>query len=163
MGQVVQATALFGLLAFPMRVIGFFLQELPRAVVTSERLDRVMATPAEPTPDPADRRRCPRVRSTLELSGVTFAHGDDPPVLDDVSLRLGAGEVVAAGGRHRLREDHAVRAAPAAARAPMPARCDSAVSICARPTRTRCDAAVGLVFQETFLFADTVRENVTLG
>ena len=32
--------ALFSLLAFPMRVFGFFLQELPRAVVASARLDR---------------------------------------------------------------------------------------------------------------------------
>ncbi len=37
-----QAAALFSLLAFPMRVFGFFLQELPRGVVASARLQRVV-------------------------------------------------------------------------------------------------------------------------
>ncbi|MEJ5255413.1 MAG: ABC transporter transmembrane domain-containing protein [Acidimicrobiales bacterium] len=56
-GELVQAMALFGLLAFPMRVVGFFLQELPRCVVATARLDRVLAEPDAPQADPAARRR----------------------------------------------------------------------------------------------------------
>ena len=161
-GQVVQATALFGLLAFPMRVIGFFLQELPRAVVTSERLDRVMTTPAEPTPDPADLTALPDGPLDVELEGVTFAHGDDPPVLDDVSLRLGTGEVVAlvgatGSGKSTLCELLPRLLDPDAG----VVRLGGVDLRTADPDAVR--AAVALVFQETFLFADTVRENVTLG
>jgi len=161
-GQVVQATALFGLLAFPMRVIGFFLQELPRAVVSSERLDDVMATETEPSPEGDTAVALPPGPLGLELDVVTFAHGDDPPVLDRVSMSVTPGEVVAlvgatGSGKSTLCEllprlldpdDGVVRLGGVDLRA-------------ADPGAVR--AAVALVFQETFLFADTVRENVTLG
>jgi len=161
-GQVVQATALFGLLAFPMRVIGFFLQELPRAVVSSERLDDVMATETEPSPEGDTAVALPPGPLGLELDVVTFAHGEDPPVLDRVSMSVTPGEVVAlvgatGSGKSTLCEllprlldpdDGVVRLGGVDLRA-------------ADPGAVR--AAVALVFQETFLFADTVRENVTLG
>ncbi|MCU0311086.1 MAG: ABC transporter ATP-binding protein/permease [Acidimicrobiales bacterium] len=161
-GQVVQATALFGLLAFPMRVIGFFLQELPRAVVTSERLDAVMTTPAEPSPEVDMATPLPDGPLGVELVGVSFAHGDDPPVLDEVSLRVEPGEVVAlvgatGSGKSTLCELLPRLLDPDAG----VVRLGGVDLRAAEPDDVR--GAVALVFQETFLFADTVRENVTLG
>ena len=52
--------ALFAVLTLPMRVLGFLLEELPRSVVSAERLDRVLATPLEPTVAPADVVGAPR-------------------------------------------------------------------------------------------------------
>lgn len=159
-GQVVQATALFGLLAFPMRVFGFFLQELPRAVVTSERLDRVVATEGEPAPaEPVD---LPDGPLGVALDDVTFAHGDDPPVLDGVTMAVEAGEVVAlvgatGAGKSTLCELLPRLLDPDAGTV----RLGGVDLRHADPVEVR--AAVALVFQETFLFADTVRENVTLG
>ena len=46
-GDLVQAASLFSILAFPMRVLGFFLEELPRAVVSVERVDAVLAAAPE--------------------------------------------------------------------------------------------------------------------
>ena len=45
-GELVQAMALFGILAFPFRIVGFLLEELPRAVVANDRLAGVLAAPA---------------------------------------------------------------------------------------------------------------------
>lgn len=39
-GQLVQAVALFGWLAFPMRIVGFMFESLPRSVVAMRRVDR---------------------------------------------------------------------------------------------------------------------------
>ena len=47
-GQLVQAMTLFGILSFPVRVIGFLLEELPRAVVAADRLAVVIAEPGAP-------------------------------------------------------------------------------------------------------------------
>ena len=55
-GDLVQAMALFSFLAFPMRVVGFFLQEMPRAVVSVARVDRVLAT--SPRRSAVDHGRC---------------------------------------------------------------------------------------------------------
>jgi ATP-binding cassette subfamily B protein len=161
-GDVVQATALFGLLAFPMRVFGFFLQELPRAVVTSRRLDQVLGTPAEPAPAPGTAVALPDGPLDVELDGVTFAHGDGPPVLDGVSLRIEPGEVVAlvgatGAGKSTLCELLPRLLDPDAGTV----RLGGVDLRAADPGEVR--AAVALVFQETFLFADTVHENVTLG
>ena len=70
-GDVVQAMALFTLLAFPMRVVGFLLEEMPRAVVATERLDRVLAAPiAAPPHDHARPARKPRPRSIVAGAGL---------------------------------------------------------------------------------------------
>src|SRR3546814_1867379 len=53
-GELVQAMSLFGVLAFPFRVLGFLLEELPRAVVAHDRINGVLAAPTRPRP--ADRK-----------------------------------------------------------------------------------------------------------
>src|SRR5690606_41419951 len=52
-GELVQAMALFHILAFPMRVVGCLLEELPRAVVSADRIEGALAAPSRPAP-PAD-------------------------------------------------------------------------------------------------------------
>ncbi len=44
-GQLVQAIALFGFLAFPMRIIGFMFESMPRSVVSIRRVDELLAEP----------------------------------------------------------------------------------------------------------------------
>jgi ABC-type multidrug transport system fused ATPase/permease subunit len=161
-GQVVQAVALFGLLAFPMRVFGFFLQELPRAVVSSARLDDVIATESEPSPDPDATVGLPEGPLGVELVDVTFAHGDDPPVLDRVSMRVEPGEVVALVGATGSGKSTLCELLPRLLDPDAGVVRLGGVDVrVADPEAVR--RSVALVFQETFLFADTVRENVTLG
>lgn len=47
-GDLVQAVALFGWLAFPMRIVGFLFQSLPRAVVSIARVDELLSEPVDP-------------------------------------------------------------------------------------------------------------------
>lgn len=47
-GQLVQAIALFGFLAFPMRIIGFMFESMPRSVVSIRRVDELLAEPTDP-------------------------------------------------------------------------------------------------------------------
>ncbi|MCB0989856.1 MAG: ABC transporter ATP-binding protein [Acidimicrobiales bacterium] len=53
-GGLVQAVALFGVLAFPLQVIGFFLSDLPVSVVGRRRVNQILEEPDDPL----------RVRST---------------------------------------------------------------------------------------------------
>ena len=161
-GDIVQAAALFGLLAFPMRVFGFFLQELPRAVVVSARLDKVVATPHEPgsaTDSPPAVADGPL---SVSFEDVSFRYGDDPPVLDGLNLNIAAGSIVAlvgvtGSGKSTLCELIPRLVDPDSGTVSL----DGVDLRQYDPTAVRSEVA--LVFQETFLFADTVRENVTLG
>jgi ABC-type multidrug transport system fused ATPase/permease subunit len=160
-GQVVQAAALFSILAFPMRVFGFFLQELPRAVVTADRLDGVLATEAEPGARGV-LESLGEGPLSVELRGVSHGHGDDAPVLDGLDLVVPAGAVVALVGATGAGKSTLCELLP---RLVDPDR--GSVLLGGHDVRdldpAEVRAAVALVFQETFLFADTVRENVTLG
>ena len=97
-GDLVQAIALFSILAFPIEVVGFFLEELPRAVVASARLDRVVAQPPAVVPAPEDAVALPDRPSTSRSTTSSFGYVPGELVLDDVSLRVEPGEVVALVG-----------------------------------------------------------------
>ena len=160
-GQVVQAAALFGLLAFPMRVFGYFLQELPRAVIASGRLDGVTAAAREAL-DLGRPRRLPPRPLGVRFEAVTFRHGDDPPVLDGLDLEIPAGRIVALVGATGSGKSTLCELLPRLVDPESGSVLLDGVDLRdLDPTEVR--DAVSLVFQETFLFADTVRENVTLG
>ena len=159
-GDLVQGVALFSILAFPMRVVGFFLQEMPRAVVSIERIDRVLAQ--ERSPEPVHRQLLPDGPLSVSFEHVAFEFEPDVPVLQDVSLHVEAGEIVAivgsTGSGKSTLCDLIVRLAD-----PISGR----VLIGGVDTND-VDAAdlrrsVAIVFQETFLFAESITDNITLG
>lgn len=161
-GDIVQAAALFGLLAFPMRVFGYFLQELPRSVVVSARLDKVLAAPHEP--GAATENPPPVADGSLSVSfeNVSFRYGDDPPVLDGLNLNIAAGSIVALVGVTGSGKSTLCELIPRLVDPDSGTVSVDGVDLRQfDPTAVRSEVA--LVFQETFLFADTVRENVTLG
>ncbi len=158
-GDVVQAAALFGLLAFPMRVFGFFLQEVPRAVVVSARLDKVIDAEREPQGGDAV---ITDGALAVDFENVRFGYGDDPPVLENLNLHIPAGSIVAlvgvvGSGKSTLCELIPRLVDPDAGTV----RLGGIDLRDLDPEELRREVA--LVFQETFLFADTVLENVTLG
>ena len=159
-GDVVQAMALFTLLAFPMRVVGFLLEEMPRAVVATARLDRLLAAPHAELPH--DHPEPPDTPADVVAEGVQFAYPSGELVLDGVDLRIAPGEIVAlvgptGCGKSTLCELLVGLDTPTAGTIRVhglaPDRLQRA---------TRRDL-LALVFQESFVFADTVTENVLVG
>lgn len=159
-GGLVAAAALFGLLAFPVRIVGFFLQELPRSVVATGRLDRVLAV--APAPAPGTGARLPPGDLGIEFDSVGFSWPDGTRVLDDVRFSVAPGEVVAlvgptGSGKTTLCE-LAVRLMDPTSGA---VRVGGVDVTDLDPAALR--GAVALVFQESFLFADTLGANIDLG
>jgi ATP-binding cassette subfamily B protein len=67
----------------------------PRAAVSAERIQEVLATPTSVTP-PSDPVRTMPAPGSVELRDVTFGYGGaDAPVLCDVSFRTAPGETTA--------------------------------------------------------------------
>lgn len=158
-GNVVQAAALFGSLAFPFRVFGFFLQALPRSVVAVDRVDAVGAEPDEPRP--ASPVPLPDGPLGLSLEDVRYAF-DDVVVLDGVNFEVAPGETVAlvgstGSGKSTLVSLLARLADPDAGMI----RLGGIAIDHVEPDEVR--RAVSIVFQESYLFADSVRHNVVLG
>ncbi len=160
-GALVEAMALFGVLTLPMRVLGYLLEELPRAVVSVDRLEEVLRTEPAPVPDPATTVALPPGPLGVEARAVRFGY-DGAPVLDGLSFSVAPGEVVAVtgatgSGKSTLCLLLARLADPD----------DGVVALGGVDLRTadpaELRAAVAMVFQESFLFADTVTANLNLG
>jgi ABC-type multidrug transport system fused ATPase/permease subunit len=162
-GQLVQAMALFTILTFPMRVVGFLLEEMPRAVVAADRITGVLATPTRPAPAGGAGTALPGGPLAVDVRGLRFAYSTDgDPVLTGVDLALAPGEVVAlvgatGSGKSTLCHLLAHLYQPTAGTV----RLGGVDLASAEPASLR--SAVALVFQEAFLFAATVRENLALG
>jgi ABC-type multidrug transport system fused ATPase/permease subunit len=158
-GELVQAMALFGILAFPFRVVGFLLEELPRAVVAYDRVLGVLDAPVRATP--AHPQPLPDGPLEVVLDDVSCSYGDEP-VLQHVAVRLAPGEVVAlvgstGSGKSTLCNLLVHLMDPSTGEV----RLGGVPLTAADPTAVH--RATALVFQETFLFGDSVRENLTLG
>jgi ABC-type multidrug transport system fused ATPase/permease subunit len=159
-GQLVQVMALFTLLAFPMRVVGFLLEEMPRSSVALRRIDGVLAAPDAPTP--ADARPLPPGPLGVEVAHLDFAYLDGEPVLADCTFSIAPGEVVAlvgatGSGKSTLCELLTGLIEPDSGEIRLGGVPHDEIEPDARRD------AVALVFQESFLFADTLRENLSLG
>jgi ABC-type multidrug transport system fused ATPase/permease subunit len=161
-GGLVQAMALFGILSFPTRVLGYMLEELPRAVVAADRLNGVLANPPRARPVDGGGDPLPEGALSASLADVTFGYVDDEPVLEGCSLRIEPGEVVAlvgatGSGKTSLSLLLAHLYDPAAG----VVRVGDVDLAHADPAAVR--RSVALAFQEPFLFVSSLRDNLTFG
>jgi ABC-type multidrug transport system fused ATPase/permease subunit len=161
---VVQVAYLFSLLGFPVRALGWVLGELPRSVVGWDRVQAVLDAQGGLTY--GDRSLAGDGPAALRLDGVRLAHvdaDDEPvPVLHDLTLDVVPGTTLAlvgptGSGKSTLASLLVRLSDPDA----------GVVSLDGVDLREVAEGGVAraaaLVPQQTFLFDDTVRGNITLG
>jgi ABC-type multidrug transport system fused ATPase/permease subunit len=158
-GTLVQFVSLFQLIAFPMRLFGWVLSDIPRAVVGRERLETVYSerTTMPQSTEPED---LPGGPLSVSARRASFSY-DGHRVLDDVSFDVAANESVAlvgatGSGKSTLAhllvrladpDEGSIRAGGIDLRSVPPGKLQESASI---------------VFQESFLFAAPIFDNITL-
>ncbi len=159
-GDMVQVIATFNLLAFPMRVLGFLLEEISRSVVAMDRIDGVLSAPSVPVPTQA--KSLPDGLLSLECDDLGYSFTESDVVLEGCCLRVEPGEVVAlvgvtGTGKSTLCELFAGMMSQDSGSLRVGGTAYQELST------EDLHREVALVFQESFLFADTVLENLTFG
>jgi ABC-type multidrug transport system fused ATPase/permease subunit len=158
-GDLVQVVTLFGLLAWPMRFVGWILSELPRSIVGHDRIVRVLE---EPTTVRVSERPVPIPDGPLDLRLEDLGHAlDGVRVLEEVSFDVRPDESIALVGATGVGKSTLAQ---------LLVRLDDPTQgrillggVDLRDAESRSlRAAATLVFQESFLFATTVAENVAL-
>ncbi|MDX6277314.1 MAG: ATP-binding cassette, subfamily bacterial [Nocardioidaceae bacterium] len=160
-GDVVSIAYLFTVVAFPVRAIGWVLGELPRSVVSWERVRAVLDERGSMAYGEGHASGTGAV--ALDVDDVTYRYADsDRDVLKGISLAVEPGKVVAVVG------------ATGSGKSTLTSLLTRLVDPQGGTIRVDRDDirdlthdaladVIAVVPQGTFLFDDSVRENVTLG
>jgi len=161
-GDFVAFNFYLALLTWPMIALGWVVSLFQRGAASMGRLNRILET--EPAvAAPANPAPLPVVKGEIEFRGVSFRYpGTDREVIQDVSFLVRPGETVAIVGPTGAGKSTLVSLLP---RLYDPSR--GAILLDGTPL-TDLDpaalrAAIGMVPQESFLFSETLRENIGLG
>ena len=160
LGQFVQFTAYLGLLSWPMIALGWVVNLMQRGLASMKRLDEVFGQRPK-IADPPDARPLPDLRGEVEFRDVTFAY-DGTPVLHHITLRIPAGATVAIVGPTGSGKSTLVNLIPRL----FDATAGQVLVDGHDVRRVRLEdlrAHVGFVPQDTFLFSETLRENIGYG
>ena len=158
-GQIVAFNAYILMLVFPLRMAGTLLGLVARASAAAGRIYEVLQTdPA--IVDPAHPRTLPPDGGgELHFDGVRFAYGDGPVVLDGLDLVLHPGEAVAIVGPTASGKTTVARLLPRFYDVDEGGVVLDGVDV--RELQLReLRRAIGIVFEDTFLFTDTVGANI---
>jgi ATP-binding cassette, subfamily B, bacterial len=157
-GDIVSANLFVLMLIWPLRMIGMLLGQLPRSAAAAGRIDSILSTdPA--IHDAPNARPLPDGPGTVRFERVTFGYGRGPAVLDGLDLVIEGGEAVALVGATASGKTTVARLIPRFYDVHAGhVRIDGADVRDVRLNEVR--RSVGLVFEDTFLFSDSVRNNI---
>src|SRR5215207_404682 len=161
LGSLIAFNVYIGMLIWPLRMLGMIVAQAQRAVASAERVDEVLATdPA--IADPHHPKALPVGGGEVRFEGVRFAYGEGDTgggVLDGFDLRVAPGESVALVGATGSGKSTVARLL---ARfydvAGGTVRIDGVDVRDLRLHQLR--RSVGIVFEDTFLFSDTIAANI---
>jgi ATP-binding cassette subfamily B protein len=149
------------MLVMPLRALGMWIGQAQRATASGERIFQVIDEPEE-IGDAPEARELPPGDGRVVFESVTFGYDPVRPVLDDVSLELAAGRVVALIGH--------TGAGKTTLASLVPRFYDvqhGSVSIDGADVRelklTSLRQSIGVIAQDPFLFSASVRENIAFG
>lgn len=161
-GQFVQFVIYTGFLIYPMIELGSVISVFQRAKVSMGRIDEVMSV--EPARSAARGGAGDvEIAGEIEFRGLTFSYpGADEPVLKGVNLRVAPGQTVGILG--------AIGSGKTTLMQLVPRLLDAApgqVFIDGHPVEEIplevLRAAIGYVPQESFLFSETLADNISFG
>ncbi len=146
-GELISFVYLFTLLVFPLRIIGYVFSEVPHSISGWKRTREIIDEAVMVDPQSLIKRSSAGV--SVEVREATITYGDKV-VLERLSLSIQTSKTVAIVGATGSGKTTLLQAIA------------GLLPIDSGEIRTM-SGGVGMVFQEAFLFADTLRFNVTLG
>ncbi|HZA79836.1 MAG TPA: ABC transporter ATP-binding protein [Acidimicrobiales bacterium] len=168
LGSLVAFNVYIAMLVWPLRMLGMIVAQSQRAAVSAERVDEVLATAplvkdaAHPVPlptGPSGRASGICVGGAVAFEDVRFGYGRQAPVLDGFDLRVAAGESVALVGATGSGKTTVARLIPRFYDVESGRITLDGVDV--RDLRLRdLRRAIGIVFEDTFLFSDTIAANI---
>ena len=152
-------------LTWPVIALGWVINIFQRGTASMGRINEILVEKPEIEDSPevktASERRSAQIKGEIEFRGLNFAY-NGVPVLHDINLRIPAGSSLAIVGPTGSGKTTLVSLIPRIYDA-----APGSVWIDGKPVREYpiepLRRQIGFVPQETFLFSETVRENIAFG
>jgi ATP-binding cassette subfamily B protein len=158
-GEFVAFGVYLAMLHWPMIALGWVVNIFERGEASMGRIAEILEAPPDIRDEDPEPVRA--LRGDVEFRDLTFSY-DGKPVLQHVDLEVRAGSTVAIVGPTGSGKSTLVSLVPRLFQAPPGTVFVDGHDVRRIPLAV-LRAAVGFVPQETFLFSDTVRENVAFG
>ncbi|MDA1190600.1 MAG: ABC transporter ATP-binding protein [Candidatus Poribacteria bacterium] len=162
-GQFTQFQFLLGMLIMPMAAFGFTFSGIQRGATSMGRLNDIIQTePLIKDPDPRPTNELPII-GDLELRNLTFAYEPDlPVVLNDISIKIPAKSTTAIVGPTGCGKTTLVKLIPRLYQTE-----PGMILIDGKDVRDytlkHLRSGIGFVQQESFLFSDSIADNLRFG
>ena len=161
-GQFTEFNLYLGRLIWPLIALGYVVNLYQRGTASLKRMNAIMAIKPEIKDEGAVRAQ-PPINGQIEFRHLTFRYNEHTePVLQDINLTIAAGQTVALVGRTGSGKSTLANLIPRLMDAPPDTVFIDGISVRDYPL-AQLRAAIGYVPQETFLFSDTLAENIAFG
>ena len=157
-GDLVAANTYVLMLIWPLRMVGMLLGQIPRALAAAARINDVLQTEPHIMQDPC-ALELPDGPGELRFENVSFGYREDNPVLCDFDLVIPGGQAVALVGATASGKSTVARLVPRFYDVDEGRILLDGVDL--RDVQLHgLRKSVGLVFEDTFLFSQSVRDNI---
>ena len=145
----------------PFNEISGVVTELQNALACASRIFKLIAEPAQ-APDAADARVLERAEGRVEIRDAAFSYTPENPLIENLNLRVRPGQRIAIVGPTGCGKTTLINLLMRFYDVNSGAILAEGTDI-RQITRRSLRASYGMVLQETWLKAGTIRENLTLG
>lgn len=158
LGILISFISYVNMMVWPVRQLGRTLTDMGKATVSIKRIDEILSTPVELLVDNGEE---PEIGGKIEFKNVSFGYENDRKVLDNISFTVDKGQTLAIIGSTGSGKSSLVHLLPR-----LYDYDDGSILIDGIELKTIdrqwVRKNVGLVLQEPFLYAKTIKENIRL-
>lgn len=158
LGVLISFISYVNMMVWPVRQLGRTLTDMGKASVSIKRVDEILSTPVEILIENGEE---PEIQGNIEFKEVSFSYEEDRKVLDRISFSVEKGQTLAIIGSTGSGKSSLVHLLPR-----LYDYDDGSIKVDGMELKTIdrqwARKNIGLVLQEPFLYAKTIKDNIRL-
>ncbi len=158
LGTLVAFTSYIGMLVWPVRQMGRTLTDMGKAFVSLKRIDEILMEPIEVLVENGEE---PIITGNIEFNNVYFEYEKNNPVIKDITFKVNQGETIAFIGPTGSGKSSLMHLLPRLYEYSSGSIRLDGIEL-KEIDKHWIRKNVGLVLQEPFLYAKTIKENIRL-